>query len=98
MGTQLRPKGTTRLREWPEGADYRSTPFLSPVHRPRYIPDMSPNAKRLLERLSSWPDEDLAELEEFAREIEARRTGVYALRHCAGGSSGVRCGRGGRRS
>jgi hypothetical protein len=40
---------------------------------------MSPNAKKLLERLSTWPDEDLAELEEFAREIEARRTGVYVL-------------------
>jgi hypothetical protein len=40
---------------------------------------MSPNAKKLLDRLSSWPDEDLAELEEIAREIEARRTGVYAL-------------------
>ena len=45
----------------------------------RYIPPMSPSAKKLLERVSYWPDEDVAELEEFAREIEARRTGVYAL-------------------
>jgi hypothetical protein len=40
---------------------------------------MSPNAKRLLERVSSWPDEDVPELEEIAREIESRRTGVYTL-------------------
>jgi predicted transcriptional regulator len=40
---------------------------------------MSPNAKKLLDRLSSWPEDDIAELEEMAREIEARRTGVYAL-------------------
>jgi DNA-binding IclR family transcriptional regulator len=46
---------------------------------PRNIEAMSPSAKKLLERVSSWPDEDVAELEELAREIEARRTGVYAL-------------------
>lgn len=38
---------------------------------------MSPSTKSLIDRLTSWPDEDVAELEEAAREIEARRTGVY---------------------
>jgi hypothetical protein len=29
--------------------------------------------KRRMDRVPSWPDEDVAELDEFAREIEARR-------------------------
>jgi predicted transcriptional regulator len=33
----------------------------------------------LLERVQSWPIEDQEELAEVAREIEARRTGVYRL-------------------
>lgn len=40
---------------------------------------MSPAAKSILERVASWPDEDQEELSELAREIEARRTGVYRL-------------------
>lgn len=40
---------------------------------------MSPVVKNILERVSSWPDEDQQELSELAREIEARRTGVYRL-------------------
>jgi hypothetical protein len=56
-----------------------SCPFLLLTHSMRYIASMSPNAKKLLERVSSWPDEDVAELEEMAREIEARRAGVYVL-------------------
>jgi hypothetical protein len=40
---------------------------------------MTPLAKNLLDRVASWPDEDVAELEELAREIEARRTGVYVI-------------------
>ena len=40
---------------------------------------MNSVAKKLLERVASWPDEDVAELEELAREIEARRTGTYVL-------------------
>jgi hypothetical protein len=40
---------------------------------------MTPLAKNLLERVASWPDEDIAELNELAREIEARRTGVYVI-------------------
>lgn len=33
----------------------------------------------VLENVRSWPDEDLEELAEVAREIEARRSGVYVL-------------------
>jgi hypothetical protein len=40
---------------------------------------MSPNAKELLRQVDSWPVEDQEELAEVAREIEARRKGVYEL-------------------
>jgi hypothetical protein len=33
--------------------------------------------KTLLERAETWPEEDQNELAEVARDIEARRTGVY---------------------
>ena len=33
----------------------------------------------VLEGVRSWPQEDQEELAELAREIEARRTGVYVL-------------------
>ncbi len=45
----------------------------------RYILAMSPAVKNILERVASWPAEDQEELSELAREIEARRTGVYRL-------------------
>lgn len=38
---------------------------------------MTPMTKKLLEQVESWPKEDQEELAEFAREIEARRTGEY---------------------
>jgi hypothetical protein len=38
---------------------------------------MTPMTKKLLEQVESWPHEDQEELAEYAREIEARRTGVY---------------------
>ncbi len=38
---------------------------------------MTPVTKKVLEQVSSWPEEDQEELAEYAREIEARRTGVY---------------------
>jgi hypothetical protein len=38
---------------------------------------MTKTAKQLLERVASWPQEDQEELAEVAREIEARRSGVY---------------------
>jgi hypothetical protein len=40
---------------------------------------MTPLAKNLLDRVASWPDEDVTELDELAREIEARRSGIYVL-------------------
>lgn len=38
---------------------------------------MTTTARQLLERVASWPDEDVARLEEAAREIEALRSGEY---------------------
>ena len=35
--------------------------------------------RSVLESVLSWPEEDQEELAELAREIEARRTGVYVL-------------------
>ena len=40
---------------------------------------MTPMTKRLLEQVESWSEEDQEELAEYAREIEARRTGVYRM-------------------
>ena len=40
---------------------------------------MTPNLKNLPERAETWPETDQEELAEVAREIEARRTGVYRL-------------------
>jgi predicted transcriptional regulator len=40
---------------------------------------MTPTTKKLLEQVESWPPEDQDELAEIAREIEARRTGVYVV-------------------
>jgi hypothetical protein len=38
---------------------------------------MSPNARKLLEAVETWPEEDQEELLQAAREIEARRKGGY---------------------
>jgi predicted transcriptional regulator len=38
---------------------------------------MTKAAKQVLEWVSSWPEEDQEELAEIAREIEARRSGMY---------------------
>jgi hypothetical protein len=40
---------------------------------------MSPKTKALLEQVQSWPEEDVQELADVAREIESRRSGVYQL-------------------
>jgi len=40
---------------------------------------MSPAAKEILQKVANWPEEDQEELAELAREIEARRTGIYML-------------------
>jgi hypothetical protein len=44
-----------------------------------YIASVSPAVKTIVEMMASWPAEDQEELSELAREIEARRTGVYRL-------------------
>jgi len=38
---------------------------------------MSPAVKKLLDRVASWPDEDVEKLEDAARMIEAWRQGEY---------------------
>lgn len=40
---------------------------------------MSPAVKTILQQVASWPEEDQEELAELAREIQARRTGVYVV-------------------
>ncbi len=35
--------------------------------------------KDVIQHAETWPEEDQAELVEYAREIEARRSGVYAM-------------------
>src|SRR5262249_13840808 len=40
---------------------------------------VSPTVNAFLERVASWPEEDQEELAEVAREIEARRKGIYRL-------------------
>jgi hypothetical protein len=40
---------------------------------------MNQEVKDILRQVTSWPEEDQAELAELAREIEASRTGVYVL-------------------
>jgi hypothetical protein len=44
-----------------------------------YIYAMTEGIKDILSRVEHWPPEDQDELAEVAREIEARRTGVYVL-------------------
>jgi predicted transcriptional regulator len=38
-----------------------------------------PKAKEILQHVASWPEEDQEELANVARDIEARRTGLYRL-------------------
>jgi hypothetical protein len=40
---------------------------------------MTTISKEILRRVETWPQEDQEELAEVAREIEARRRGVYVL-------------------
>ncbi len=40
---------------------------------------MTKTAKQLLERVASWPEEDIEKLEEAARQIEAWRSGEYEI-------------------
>jgi hypothetical protein len=38
---------------------------------------MTPTTKQILEQAAGWPKEDQDELAEYARGIEARRSGIY---------------------
>ncbi len=40
---------------------------------------MLPDTRKLFESVSTWPVEDQLELAQAARDIEARRTGLYPL-------------------
>ena len=40
---------------------------------------MRSTTRKLLDQVASWPERDQEELAEYAREIEARRTGVYVV-------------------
>jgi cell division protein FtsB len=40
---------------------------------------MNAAVRDILRKIESWPEEDQEEFAELAREIEARRTGVYQL-------------------
>ena len=40
---------------------------------------MNQVTRQILKRVETWPEKDQEELAELAREIEARRTGVYEL-------------------
>jgi predicted transcriptional regulator len=40
---------------------------------------MTPATKTILEQVADWPQQDQDELAEYAREIEARRSGIYVL-------------------
>ena len=40
---------------------------------------MNAAVKDILRKVESWPEEDQEELAELARDLEARRTGVYQL-------------------
>jgi hypothetical protein len=42
-------------------------------------PMMTKALKDLLEHAETWPREDQDELAEYAREIQARRTGIYTM-------------------
>ena len=44
-----------------------------------YIFVMNAATRDILRKVETWPEEDQAELAALAREIEARRTGVYVL-------------------
>ena len=43
------------------------------------MPNMTQKFKELVEQARSWPEEDQDELADYAREIQARRTGVYRI-------------------
>jgi hypothetical protein len=51
-------------------------PFAQPVQRPAAHRSL---AAHVIEQAETWPQQDQEELAEYAREIQARRTGVYVM-------------------
>ena len=43
------------------------------------MPGMTKRLKELVEHAEAWPEADQEELAEYARDIEARRAGVYVM-------------------
>jgi predicted transcriptional regulator len=43
------------------------------------MPNMTKRFKELVEQAAAWPEADQDELAEYARDIEARRAGVYVM-------------------
>ena len=78
--TLCRVNTDARSKRNPRGSEY-PRPVRSVVAgmRPlRYIVAMTTTTTQdILRRVESWPQEDQDELAEVAREIEARRSGVY---------------------
>jgi hypothetical protein len=52
---------------------------MTPPSDSWYKSAMNAATKDILRKVDSWPEEDQDELAALAREIEARRTGVYVL-------------------
>src|ERR1700730_6456313 len=73
VNTDARSKRNPRGSEYPRPAG-AGVAVMSPL---RYIVAMTPTTQDILRRVESWPQEDQDELAEVAREIEARRSGVY---------------------
>lgn len=49
-------------------------------YRPLWYNDrMNKLLREVIEHAENWPREDQEELAEYAREIEARRTGIYTM-------------------
>jgi hypothetical protein len=57
----------------------RTPSFVARSRKMPYHRGMNQHTKEILRRVESWPEEDQAELAEVAREIEARRSGVYPI-------------------
>jgi predicted transcriptional regulator len=43
------------------------------------MPRMTKKLKELVEQVQTWPEADQEELAEYARDIQARRAGVYVM-------------------
>ena len=72
----LRRKTTRRRAHLRQASEYARITVTTGRARDMFQP-MSPDVEEILRHVDSWPKEDQEELAEVAREIEARRSGVY---------------------